>query len=77
MDRQEDRNGWLARFLRELATMPRRHVIVFMLATILMLVLEIELTEGVHLVHVLEVLGGMVFLYLAWGAWLVRRRRTQ
>ena len=77
MERQEDRNGWLARFLRELFTMPRRHVIVFMLATILLLVLEIELTEGVHLVHVLEVLGVMVFLYLAWGAWLVRRRRTQ
>ena len=45
--------------------MPRRHVIVFMLATILLLVLEIGLTDGMRLVHVLEVLGVRVFLYLA------------
>lgn len=76
MDRQEDRNGWLAGFLRDLVTMPRRHVIVFIVATVLLLILEIELIEGVRLVHMLELLGVMVFLYLAWGAWLVRRRRT-
>ena len=57
--------------------MPRRNVIVFMLETVLLLVMKIELTEVMRLVHGLELLGVMVFLYLAGGAGLVRRRWTQ
>lgn len=56
--------GWLSGFLRELIAMPRRHMIVFLLATVLLILLEVDLTEGWHLIHILEVLGGMLFLYL-------------
>ncbi len=60
---------WLCAFFRELVSMPRRHIFVFLVATVLLVLLEVELTEGWHLVHILEVLGGMLFLYLLWAAW--------
>ncbi len=56
-------------FLRELVSMPKRHIVVFLV------LLEVELTEGWHLVHILEVLGGMLFLYLLWTAWWSKRDR--
>lgn len=69
------RSGWLSEFLCELVTMPRRHMIVFLVATVLLILLEVELTEGWHLIHILEVLGGMMFLYLLWAAWRSGRER--
>jgi threonine/homoserine/homoserine lactone efflux protein len=67
--------GWLSAFLRELVSMPKRHIVVFLITTVLLVLLEVELTEGWHLVHILEVVGGMLFLYLVWTAW--RSRRNQ
>ena len=66
--------GWLSAFLRELLSMPKRHIVVFLISTVLLILLEVELTEGWHLVHILEVLGGMLFLYLLWTAWWSRRK---
>lgn len=45
---------WIAAFVRELFSMPRRHVLVFLVATALLLVVEIEPVEGWHLIHLLE-----------------------
>jgi len=66
---------WLPAFLCELVSMPKRHIFVFLVTTVLLVLLEVELTEGWHLVHVLEVLGGMLFMYLLWTAWWSRRKR--
>ena len=66
-------HGWLSAFLRELVSMPKRHLVVFLITTVLLVLLEVELTEGWHLVHILEVVGGMLFLYLVWTAWWSRR----
>ena len=60
---------WLRVFLREVVTMPRQHVIVFLIATVLLVLLEVELTEGWHLIHIIEVVGGIMCLYLIWAAW--------
>lgn len=38
--------GWFSAFLRELMSMLQRHVVVFVIATILLVFLEVELTEG-------------------------------
>jgi threonine/homoserine/homoserine lactone efflux protein len=65
--------GWASAFLRELLSMPRRHIVFFVITTALLILLEVELTEGWHLVHILEVVGGMLFLYLVWTAWWSRR----
>ncbi len=62
---------WMAAFVRELFSMPRRHVLVFLVATVLLLVVD-EFVEGWHLIHLLELLGVMVFLYLLWAAWRAR-----
>ncbi len=69
------RSGWLLGFFRELATMPRRHVVVFLVATLLLVLLEVEVTEGWHLIHIIEVVGAMMFVYLLWAAWRSRRAR--
>lgn len=58
-------------------SMPRRHVLVFLVATVLLIVVEVELVEGWHLVHLAELVGVMVFLYLLWAAWRVRRGRAK
>ena len=75
MEQSKERDGWLVSFFREVISMPRRHVLVFLVATVLLVVVEIELVEGWHLVHVAELMGVMVFLYLLWAAWRVRRSR--
>ena len=67
--------GWLSAFFRELVSMPKRHIVVFFITTVLLVLLEVEITEGWHLVHILEVLGGVLFLYLLWTAWWSRRKR--
>ena len=77
MERSEKSDGWLAAFVREVISMPRRHMLVFLVATVLLVVVEVELTEGWHLVHLVELVGVMVFLYLLWAAWRVRRGRTK
>ncbi len=64
--------GWFAAFLREVISMPRRHVLVFLLATFLLVVVEVELVEGWHLIHLAELVGAMVFLYLLAAAWRTR-----
>lgn len=70
----EARPGWLKSFFRELVTMPRRHVVVFILATVLLVLLEVELTEGWHLVHLLELGGVVLLVLLLWTAWRTRSR---
>lgn len=66
---QSKQPGWLPSFLRELVSMPRRHMLVFVITTVLLVLLEVEITEGWHVVHILEVVGAMLLLYLAWAAW--------
>ena len=70
-----EQHGWVTAFLREVLTMPRRHVLVFLLATILLIIVEVEVIEGKewHLVHLLELLGIMLFLYMGWATWRVAR----
>lgn len=70
---QSGQDSWLASFLKEVVSMPRRHMIVFFIAATLLVLLEVELTEGWHVVHILEVLGAVVFLYLLWTAWRAGR----
>ncbi len=77
MTQSDEQAGWFASFLREVMEMPRRHALVFLIATILLVVVEIELVEGWELVHLLELVGMMVFLYLAWAAWRMGRRRAR
>ena len=77
MEQFKDRDGWLASFFREVISMPRRHVRVFLVATVLLVVVEVELIEGWHLVHLVELVGVMVFLYLLWAGWRVRRGRAK
>ena len=67
--------GWLSAFFREFISMPKRHIVVFLISTVLLVLLEVELTEGWHLIHILELLGVMLFLYLLWTAWWSRRDR--
>ncbi len=69
----EEERGWVSAFLREVLTMPRRHVLVFLLATLLLIIVEVEVIEGWHLVHLLELLGIMLFLYMGWATWRVAR----
>jgi hypothetical protein len=70
---EQGRDGtWLGAFLEELISMPRRHLLVFVLATVLLIVVEVEI-EGWHVVHIAELVGLMVFLYLLWAAWRTQR----
>ncbi len=57
--------------------MPRRHVVVFLVATAVLVILEVEFTEGWHLIHLLELLGLMGFVYLLWAAWRARPGRLE
>ncbi len=68
-----EQSGWIQAFFRELVTMPRRHIMVFVIATLVLIFLEVELTEGWHLFHIIEVLGGVVFCYLIWAAWRAKK----
>lgn len=69
----EEQHGWVMAFLREVFTMPRRHVLVFLLATVLLIVVEVEVIEGWHLVHLFELLGIMLVLYMVWITWRIAR----
>ncbi len=51
-----------------------RHVVVFLIATVALVMLEVELTEDWHLIHILEVLGATGFTYLLWAAWRARKK---
>jgi hypothetical protein len=75
-ERNRDGQTWLAAFFGEVISMPRRHVMVFVVTTVLLLIVEVELIEGWHLVHIAELVGIMVFLYLMWAAWRTGSRRT-
>jgi hypothetical protein len=66
------KSTWIGAFFREVLSMPRRHVVVFLVATVVLVILEVEFTEGWHLIHILEVLGAMGFLDLLWAAWRAR-----
>ena len=68
-----ERQGLVTAFLREVFTMPRRHVFVFLLATVLLIIVDVEVIEGWHLVHLLELLGIMLLLYMGWAMWRVSR----
>lgn len=69
----EGRRGWLTAFLQEVLEMPRKHVLVFLAATVLLIVVQVEVVEGWHLIHLLELLGLMLFLYMGWVTWRVAR----
>ncbi|MCP9450791.1 MAG: hypothetical protein NNA21_12110 [Nitrospira sp.] len=71
-ERSQHKPTWLGALLREMIGMPRRHIVVFLVATLALVMLEVELTEGWHLIHILELLGVMGFLYLLWAAWRAR-----
>jgi len=68
-----ERHGLVRGYLREFLTMPGRHVFVFLLATILLIIVDFEVSEGWHPVRLLELLGIMLFLYMAWVTWRVAR----
>ncbi|MEO8327229.1 MAG: hypothetical protein ABI618_15365 [Nitrospirota bacterium] len=61
--------GWLAAFLKELVSMPRKHIVVFLIFTVLLVLLEIEVTEGWHLTQIVEVVSAMLLFYLSWAFW--------
>lgn len=67
---------WLTAFMREVFSMPRRHMLVFLLATLLLIIVEVEVIEGEgwHLVHLIELLGIMLVLYMGWTTWRVARK---
>ncbi len=73
MEQSKECDSWLASFFREVISMPRRHVLVFLLATILLIIVEVEVIEGWHLVHLVELLGIMLVLYMGWATWRVAR----
>ncbi|MEK7236496.1 MAG: hypothetical protein AAB242_07740 [Nitrospirota bacterium] len=53
--------------------MPRRHVLVFLLAAMSLIIVEVEVIEGWHLIHLFELLGIMLVLYMGWATWRVAR----
>ena len=65
--------GWLRAFLREVFTMPRRHMLVYLAATLLLIIVEVEVIDERHLVHLIELLGIMLVLYMGWMTWRVAR----
>lgn len=69
----DESRKWVRAFLREVFTMPRRHMLVFLLATILLIIVEVEVIEGWHLIHLVELLGIMLVLYMGWATWRVAR----
>jgi hypothetical protein len=53
--------------------MPRQHILVFLVATAWLIIMQAEVIEEWHLVHLLELLGLMLFLYMGWVTWCVTR----
>ena len=77
VEQSRRKSTWGGGFLREVLRMPRRHVVVFLVAMLVFVILEVEFTEGWHLMHTLELLGVMGFLYLLWAAWRTRADRFE
>ncbi len=50
---------------------PPSHV--FLLATLLLMIVEVEVVEGWHLIHLVELLGIMLVLSMGWATWRVAR----
>jgi uncharacterized membrane protein YoaT (DUF817 family) len=69
----KEQRGWVRAFLQEVITMPRRHVLVFLLATILLIIVDVEVVEEWHPIRLFELLGLMLFLYMGWVTWRVAR----
>ena len=60
---------WGGEFLHEAFRMPRRHIFVFLIATLVFVILEVEFAMGSHLTPILKLLGVMGVLCLLWVAW--------
>lgn len=73
----QEAHGWVTAFLREVLTMPRRHVLVFLLATILLIIVDVEVVEEWHPIRLFELLGLMLFLYMGWVTWRVAQTLTK
>jgi len=71
-----EQRRWVRGFFREVISIPRQHMFVFLLATLLLIIVEVEVIEGWHLVRVLEIIGIVLFIYLGWAAWRVSRGLT-
>jgi len=52
-------------------------VLVFLLATLLLISAEVDVIEGWHLVHLLEIIGSVLFIYLGWAAWRVSHGQNE
>jgi len=50
---------------------------VFLLATLLLISAEVDVIEGWHLVHLLEIIGSVLFIYLGWAAWRVSHGQNE
>jgi uncharacterized membrane protein YoaT (DUF817 family) len=69
----KEQREWVKAFLQEVITMPRRHVAVFLLATILLILVDVEVVDEWHPIRLFELLGLMLFLYMGWVTWRVAR----
>jgi hypothetical protein len=69
----QEKRGWVMVLMREVLAMPRRHLLVFLLATVLLIIVQVEVVQGWHLVHLFELLGVMLILYLGWATWRIAR----
>jgi uncharacterized membrane protein YoaT (DUF817 family) len=67
----KEQREWVKAFLQEVITMPRRHVAVFLLATILLILVDVEVVDEWHPIRLFELLGLMLFLYMGWVTWRV------
>jgi hypothetical protein len=67
----KERHGLVTAVLVEVFTMPLRHVVVFLLATVLLILIDVEVIEGWKLVHLFELLGLMLLLYMGSAMWRV------
>jgi len=48
-------------------------MLVFLAATLLLIIVEVEVINEWHLVHLVELLGVMLVLYMGWMTWRVAR----
>ena len=60
----EKPHGWVRTFLREVFAMSRRHVLVFLLTTLFLVVVEVEVVKGWHPIYLVELLSIMLVLYM-------------
>jgi threonine/homoserine/homoserine lactone efflux protein len=76
---REEKGAWLRAVLREIFAMPRKHMLAFLVATITLVIIQVEVIEGWYLIHLVELLGGMLVLYMSWATWRAARllKRTK